>query len=314
MSKSTGVFLRNAALIGVAYALAGLAGQGVTMGLGLPAAPQAAAVSMGLTLVGLLLSGVVTGLVLGPVASRLTLPVGQRIGLLFIVLLAGNSLLSALEAVYFTTLPRAVLVSGIVGAAVTYAVTAWLLAWLYPPATEDGDFGAALSAMLYRRSGLAWLWRLALSGILFVPVFAAFGSVVYPLVKQYYENPALGLGVTVPDPNATLALELVRGLLFTLTLLPLLAFLPGPRWSQGLWLGLTLTVLVAVTPMLQTHWFPTPMRLLHGLEMTGDSLAHGMIIAWLLAVPQAASPGVTGGGASSKRIATGKSKRRSHRA
>lgn len=239
---------------------------------------------MGKILLGLVLSGFVISLVFGPIAARLPLKLGQRVGLLFGVLLMAGSLINVLESAFFTTLGPAVLTSGVISAMVSYAALAYLLAKLFPPASEDADLSEAITRLAERRSGLRW--RIPLAGVLFFPIFAFFGSLVYPVLRPFYESPALGIGVTQPSANVALLLELARGLLLVLTLLPLVALLPGPRPALGLRLGLVLAVLVAVSPMLQTHWFPPTMRWLHGLEMAGDSLAHGMVIAWLLGLPR----------------------------
>jgi hypothetical protein len=34
--------------------------------------------------------------------------------------------------------------------------------------------------------------------------------------------------------------------------------------------------------MIMASFFPPTMRLVHGLELTGDSVVHSMIIVWLL--------------------------------
>jgi len=274
----------NSLLAALGYTLGALAGQGVTMGLQMPGVPQAAAAGMGKTLLGLVLSGFVISLVFGPIAARLRLKLGQRMGLLFGILLMTGSLINVLESAFFTTLGPAVLTSGVVSAIVSYVVLAYFLAKLFPPPSEDVELSEAISHLANRRSGL--FWRISLAGVLFFPIFALFGSMVYPVLRPFYENPTLGIGVTQPSANVAMSLELGRGLLFVLTLLPLVALLPGPRPALGLRLGLVLAVMVAVSPMLQTHWFPSTMRWLHGLESVGDSLAHGMVIAWLLGSPR----------------------------
>jgi len=86
----------------------------------------------------------------------------------------------------------------------------------------------------------------------------------------------------VPGPEVVLPLELARGLLFVLTVFPLIAVLRRSRWTLALWVGMTIAVLGAVTPMLQASWFPLTMRLVHGVEITADAFVHGALIVWLL--------------------------------
>ena len=82
-------------------------------------------------------------------------------------------------------------------------------------------------------------------------------------------------------------LEVFRGLLYVLVLFPLVAVLRGSRWSVAFWIVLTLAVLGSWQPMLQAGWWPLTVRLTHGLEITADSIVHGLIIVWLLRTPAA---------------------------
>ena len=73
----------------------------------------------------------------------------------------------------------------------------------------------------------------------------------------YYNNPELGLNLVVPSVGVILPLKIGRGLLYALTLFPLIAVLPGGYWSKVLWVGLTISVLGSWVPMLQAvHWTP----------------------------------------------------------
>jgi hypothetical protein len=91
-----------------------------------------------------------------------------------------------------------------------------------------------------------------------------------------------------------LSLAVFRGLLYVLTLFPLVAVLRGSRRSVAFWVILTLAVLAAWAPLLSVTWWPVTLRLAHGLEITADSIVHGLIIVWLLWRPAAsgrAEPG-----------------------
>ncbi len=52
-------------------------------------------------------------------------------------------------------------------------------------------------------------------------------------------------------------------------------------------IALTILVLGAWTPMIMASFFPPTMRLVHGLELTGDSIGHSIIIVWLLGLNRA---------------------------
>ncbi len=85
-----------------------------------------------------------------------------------------------------------------------------------------------------------------------------------------------------------------RGLLFVLTLFPLIAVLRGSRRSVAFWVILALVVLAAWQPLLLAVWWPVPLRLAHGLEITADSIVHGLIIVGLLWAPALGGPAEPG--------------------
>jgi hypothetical protein len=115
--------------------------------------------------------------------------------------------------------------------------------------------------------------------------------IVAPFVLPYYDNPDLGLNLTVPGIGVILPLEIGRGLLYVLTLFPLIAVLRGSYWWKALWVGLTIAVLGSWVPMIQAlHWTPV-LRLAHGLEITADAVVQGLVLTWLLAPPSLASEG-----------------------
>ncbi len=84
-----------------------------------------------------------------------------------------------------------------------------------------------------------------------------------------------------------LPLEVFRGLLYAVTLFLLTATLRGSRSWVAFWIVLSLAVLTSWQPMLQATWWPVTLRLTHGLEITADSIVHGIIVVWLLWAPVA---------------------------
>ena len=141
----------------------------------------------------------------------------------------------------------------------------------------------ALRESLVQREWTPWTWRFLLAGFLYMPTYLLFGLVVSPVVVPYYGE--LGLQLVIPGFGVMLPLAVFRGLLFVLTLFPLIAVLRGSRRSVAFWVILTLVVLAAWQPLLLAVWWPVPLRLAHGLEITADSIVHGLIIVGLLWTP-----------------------------
>ncbi|HIP96781.1 MAG TPA: hypothetical protein EYH32_06145 [Anaerolineae bacterium] len=280
-------------VVGLGYTLATMVGGMVAQAVGLPLPEMASRVDPAQSLGAIFLSGVVIGLTLGSLSARLTLPTAQRAGLLFMVIFVLNSLINVVEALFFTAIPAAEQVYGLVTSAIGHIGLAVPLALLFRPTSVERRLLTALRETLGQRRWTSWAWRFGLAGLLYVPTYFFFGFLIYPIVRPYYEDPALGLRLAVPGFEVILPLEVGRGLLFVLTVFPLIAVLRRSRWSLAFWLGMTIAVLGAVTPMLQVSWFPLTMRVVHGLEITADSIVHGLVIAGFLGM------GVAGTGARS---------------
>jgi len=259
----------------------------ITQVLGLPTPSLVAEVDQTQMLVGIFLAGVLVGLTLGPLARRLTLPTGQRAVLLFVLLFMVNVVLSFIETLFFTTIPVAEQVTGVVTSGVGHIGLALLLAVLFRPEAVERGLLTALRESLGRRRWTSWTWRFFLAGFLYMPTYLFFGLLVSPIVVPYYDRVDLGLELVIPGFEVMLPLAVFRGLLYVLTLFPLVAVLRGSRRSVAFWIILTLAVLIAWMSYAPIIRWPLTLRLAHGLEITADSIVHGLIIVWLLWTPAA---------------------------
>jgi len=260
--------------------------------LGLPTGLVPTGVDQTQVLMGTFLAGLLVGLTLGPLTRRLTLPTAQRAVLLFVLLLMLSSVINFVDALFFTTTPVGEQVTGVVTSGVGYVGLALLLAVLFGPEVVERGLLTALRESLGQRGWTSWTWRFLLAGFLGIPIYLFFGLLVSPIVVPYYDG--LGLELMIPGFGVILSLAVFRGLLYVLTLFPLVAVLRGSRRSVAFWVILTLAVLAAWAPLLSVTWWPVTLRLAHGLEITADSIVHGLIIVWLLwrpAVGGRAEPG-----------------------
>jgi len=272
-------------VVALGYTLAVMIGGMTTQALSLPTPSLAAGMDQAQIMLALVLSGLLISLCLGPLSARLTVPTSQRAGLLLAVLFILNALINVIEALFFTTMPVAEQVTGLLTSAVGHIGLALLLAVLFRPPSVERGLLTALREILGHRKWTSWAWRIVLAGVLYVPIYLFIGALISPIVLPYYQE--LGLGLTVPGFEVILILEVFRGLLYVLVLFPLVAVLRGSRWSVAFWIVLTLAVLGSWQPMLQASWWPLTLRLTHGLEITADSIVHGLIIVWLLRTPAA---------------------------
>jgi len=238
--------------------------------------------------------GVVTGggfaLVLLPLARRLPYRMWVRVIALFVPLYWINTLSNLVEAYFITTISHTELVFGAVFLIVPILVVSLLIAWLMPARRQPGAPG--ILALLGRRPLLSWVWRALLAGLLFAVFLEVFGIAWGPLISRYYHDPAYIAQAHIANPappsHVTWAEEYVRGVVFVLALLPVLAVVRGRGWPAilgvAVYVGLIDAVLEAWLPMLGGT-FPLGFRLGEGLDLTSDAVARGAFVALLLALP-----------------------------
>jgi hypothetical protein len=284
LSRFAGLLARSL-IVGVGFAFALMLG-GMTMNiLGLPLPSLGRQPKPFQSLVSSLIAGVLMGLTLGPLSSRLKLPFFGRAILWLLLLLVLNGLINTIEAVFFTTISHGQLVSSLAILAFGQVAVALLLTMLFRPQETGLGLLARLRETLAQRTGASWTWRFGLASLSYLPIYYLFGMIVAPFVLPYYDNPDLGLNLTVPGIGVIVPLEIARGLVYALTLFPLIAVLRGSYWSRALWVGLTIAVLGSWVPMLQAIFWTPVLRLAHGLEITADAFTQGFVLTWLLAHP-----------------------------
>ena len=145
---------------------------------------------------------------------------------------------------------------------------------------EDG----VLATVLSDRPVSVWWWRPVIAWLAFPLIYYFFGMFAYPLVADAYESG--GLGLEVPSPGLVISAIFVRSLLFLLVTIPILMYWSRSRGSLIVTLAAALAAMVGVAAMIESAWLPTTMRIVHGVEITADSLVHAWVLVALL-IPRA---------------------------
>jgi hypothetical protein len=116
-------------------------------------------------------------------------------------------------------------------------------------------------------------------------MYLLMGRIVAPFVLPFYQDPSLGLGLTLPSTGVLLAMQVLRGALFLAAVLPMIALSRGSR--VGLWLrvGTIVFVQIAIGTVIEGYWLPLALRIPHGLELLADSFIQSGLYVWLLAAP-----------------------------
>jgi len=284
----TGILWRTI-LTGIGYVLFVTIGDTLTRLVGL-SAPTMAGMNSDIgpyqNLLILFLSGVIIGLIFGPLALKLPLIQSWRAGILFFILFGINSILIIVEGLFFTTTPLMGHIYNLVSSAISWAGMSVLLAILFQPSDVDLSFGTIIREAVAQRSWFSNLWRFGLAGFLYLPIFMIFGILIQPFVSTFYEDPSYGINQTFSIPAAEIIflLELFRGYLFVILVYPLIAILGREmnRWKQVVWIAFVIASLSGWVPMLIATFFPLEFKLAHGAELTIDAIVHSIVIVWLL--------------------------------
>jgi hypothetical protein len=136
--------------------------------------------------------------------------------------------------------------------------------------------GPTISTVFADRPVSRWWWRAVLAWLSFPVIYLFFGMLIYPLVRNVYEAPDSGL--VVPGWSVVLRTVLLRSLLFLLVAIPILRSWTRSRPGLVLALGIAFTGMVGLVGLVQAHWWPISMRLVHSVEICADSFVY----AWIL--------------------------------
>lgn len=273
------IYLGKLLLCSLAFILGAVIGGMVAMLLGLQQPPMPEGVDGSLAFLLLLLESPVMALALALVARGLgggLLP--RAIALSFFTWVV-YTLNTAIESLAFTSTT----VEGALFTTVSFLLSSILCAtataWLFPPVEKGITFSSMARAFFGGRRTGAWVWRIAVAAVVFVPIYLVFGSLVAPLTAQYFQESMYGL--RLPSQEEMLLVLLVRSGLFLLACLPIIIMWRRSRWSLFLSLGFALFVLVGFLYMLGAYYMPLAVRVPHTLEILADSFTHAGLLVVL---------------------------------
>lgn len=207
-----------------------------------------------------------------------------RTGVLALLAWIAYTLNNVIEAAFFSNyanVPAFTLINFTPGVLLCAGVTAWL----FPVRHRTDAFIRTWQTHFQQRSAGAWIGRLLVAAVSFMPIYYGFGLLVVPFVGHYYEQGAFGLAV--PPLATLLTILLIRSVLFLVACLPVIVTWRGTKRNLWVSLGFALFVLVGLLYMLAGNWLPPAMRLIHSLEILADSMVHAGVLVWLLGRPTA---------------------------
>jgi hypothetical protein len=200
-------------------------------------------------------------------ASRLTLRAWPRAAVLFLVLfgIPANNLV---EVIFFdvgvdqATLPRLFILDFLVA-----AVLAGFVSWLtrMPSSDRGRTFGPAPLAA-----------RIAGGSAAYVLVYFAAGLVAIRFLADFYAG-------RTPELGTVILVQLFRGAVLSGIAAAIVACTAAaPLRSVALTVGLTFSILGGIVPLIPPNAFlPTPVRLVHLVEVGVSNLLYGCFVGWL---------------------------------
>ena len=230
----------------------------------------------------MLLSEVVIAVVLGECFPKLLRNSWQRFLCLWLCHYLLYYALNNLDAFLFTTYGNlgTAFVSNLFPA--LFAAAAIALLWRPAPSSAPGRL--SLAEYLSGRPLGQWAWRFALAWLCFPPIYYLAGRGAAFFTLSYYQNPSLNLGLTLNFTlESLMAMQVLRGALFLLAVLPIIVVWRKSRTALWLQMGLVIFIQIAIQTTLQAYWLPfIAVRIPHGLELLVDSFAQAGMYAWLL--------------------------------
>ena len=203
---------------------------------------------------------------------------------LWVNLFAVGYMINYIEGAFFTTMYASVTSFGIalLRAAVISSVVTAVAVFLLSERGSTAGLLPKLKEHLATRTRRSWVVRILAGALVYLPIYFFFGLLVTPFVLPYYSNPANGL--VIPPFSVIIPVEIFRGFLFVLVLLPLMAALAGSRNLVFVALAAMLYIPGALVPLFGSGSFPLAIAPFHGTEILADSIVYGFALSRIIGV------------------------------
>lgn len=229
----------------------------------------------------LMVSSLLLGIILGPIAARLQLTRWQHFilwGSLVFFNLGSVAIEGALFAPDLVPIPIPILFTQ---QALASAGAAFVIVLAF---AAIGTPRETWSDALRTRPWSSWLWRFFLSSFSYLVFYFIFGAINYSLVtKPYYESHAGGL--TVPAPEVVLAAESIRAPLIILSILFYLLSVRGTKRELMVKTGWLVFAVGGIIPLvLQISSLPLFLLAASAVEIFCQNFLTGAVAAWLMGI------------------------------
>jgi hypothetical protein len=131
-----------------------------------------------------------------------------------------------------------------------------------------------------------WAWRLLAAWLAFPVIYWCFGSLIAPVVMDYYRAGVGGL--RIPPTETILGMQLLRGVLFLVATIPIVLLWRKSRRAFIVSVGLAYAVAVGAFQLVQGTFLPVFLRVIHTVEIAADSFAYAAVFGLLFLRGEAA--------------------------
>jgi hypothetical protein len=280
--KTIGIDILKGTATAVAAIVGMVVGGMLTTMLGLPAAEMPKYMSLTVIMPLMFLTWILVAILMGECFQRIYSKYWQRLLSIWLCSYLLYSALNTLDSLLFMPIPNMTtsFFSNIFSALFPTLVIAWL--WKPGPSIQPVK---TIAEYFSARKGTDWVWRFIAAWLIYPPLYYLIGRVVGIFTQHYYEDGSLNLGLTLPSVGTMMAMQVLRGVLFLLAVLPVIIPWRGTRKALWLWVGALIFLQISAQTMIQAYWFPPDLRIAHTLELLADSFIQAFLYTVLLFVP-----------------------------
>jgi len=131
-----------------------------------------------------------------------------------------------------------------------------------------------------RISIIGYVWRFIVCDITYVILYLIAGVIIYPYIKGFYAELA-----QIPDPGQLLLMQLFRGLVYIIAVLPIIRMMNIKRIEIMIMVGLQFAVLASIAPLLLPNpYMSTYIRTIHAFEIGISNFIFGLMVGALFSM------------------------------
>ena len=272
---------------GILVSIIGLVGASaggiITSILGLPGINLPESVDLQRIFLQNFFTGIFIAVLIGEMFKKLKIGFMARFIFIFIFYYLNNHFLLAIEASVFTNIMN--LSFGALFGIFPSLLIALGISLFWPSSRLDKAILARFSEYFKRKKPGTFILRFIGAWLIFIVIYYLMGMIVSPIVVPYYQNPDNNLGLVLPPQSTIVKVQLLRGFLYLLSVLPIFILWNAGKKSLFLWLSSIFIYQNIAMGMLFTVWLPAKLRIAHSIELTLDSILLALFYVVLLYIP-----------------------------